>query len=237
MTASVAYCIYATDCGYGFVLEYKVLHLENKQLKTNNNMKKIFNWVLAAILVCGASVVMSSCSKDDDSDNSSTPQSKKYDVYASAVLDKNLAEYGYMEVSYTCNGKTETFQLKKGDASEQFPTNNDFGNSVLKYVNSMYQISYTNDNFIVRNIVLKGLTENESAVFKYKFVANPDHPAITEDGNRFFVKPNVLGYVDGYYTQILYNLVGSSVKTDRFDSWLTSQGNEMQVTFSPKHSE
>ena len=74
-------------------------------------------------------------------------------------------------------------------------------------------------------------------MFKYKFVANPDHPAITEDGNRFFVKPNVLGYVDGYYTQILYNLVGSSVKTDRFDSWLTSQGNEMQVTFSPKHSE
>ena len=98
MTASVAYCIYATDCGYGFVLEYKVLHLENKQLKTNNNMKKIFNWVLAAILVCGASVVMSSCSKDDDSDNSSTPQSKKYDVYASAVLDKNLAEYGYSKM-------------------------------------------------------------------------------------------------------------------------------------------
>ena len=55
MTASVAYCIYATDCGYCFVLEYKVLHLENKQLKTNNNMKKnlLFIFALLCTIVQG----------------------------------------------------------------------------------------------------------------------------------------------------------------------------------------
>ena len=198
-------------------------------------MKKIFNWMFAAILICGTSLVVSSCGSDDDDDSgkTTTSQSKKYNVYASAVLDKNLAEFGYMEVTYTCKGKTETFKLKKGDASDQFPTANNFGSKVLNDFNDKHKVSYTNDNFIIRNIVLKDLSESDEALFKYKFVADPDHPALAEDANRLLVKPAVLGFVDGYFTQVLYNLSGVKVNIDRFDNWLTSQGNELPATFSP----
>ena len=34
-------------------------------------MKKYIKWLFAAIFICGASIVMSSCSKDDDEDRKS----------------------------------------------------------------------------------------------------------------------------------------------------------------------
>ena len=193
-------------------------------------MKKYF-WLMATVLI--SSMSLTSCGDDDDDPTSPTnPSSNKFDVYASAVLDRNLAEYGYMEVSYDYKGKTETFQLKKDDKSDQLPTSNDFGSTVLKYVNSKHTVNYTNDNLIVRNIVLKDFSENEGVTFKYKFVVDANHPALTEDGNRFFLQPNVIGYISGYFTYVRYTLSGGNVLVNSFDNWLSNRAKEVSVTFS-----
>ena len=83
-------------------------------------MKKIFNWMLAAILVCGASVVMSSCGDDDDDKPiPDAPQPNTYEVTLSAVLPESAAEFFTLDVSYTdANGKTNTGTLKAGDRTE-----------------------------------------------------------------------------------------------------------------------
>ena len=199
-------------------------------------MKKIF-WMMAVALVAGLS--FTSCGSDDEeTPTPSTPQTDntKFNVIASVTLDKNLAEYGYMEVTYTYKDKSETIQLKKGDNSDQFPTANNFGATLLNYINKQYGINYSNDNFIVRNVVIRNLdkSKNEDAVFKIKFVVDPQHPEITEESNRTFVVPDVVGYTEGGLSMIHSNFrVAKGIAVNRVEDWLAKRAEEVTVTFGP----
>lgn len=199
-------------------------------------MKKIF-WMTAVALVAGLS--FTSCGSDDEeTPTPETPQTDntKFDVTASVTLDRNLAEFGYLVATYTYKDKEETIQLKKGDNSDQFPTANNFGASVINYINKQYSIKYSNDDFIVRNVVIKDLdkSKNENAVFKIKFVVDPQHPEVTEESNRTFVIPDVVGYTEGGFTMIRSNLRGAKgVHVDKFEDWLSKREQEFSVTFGP----
>ena len=199
-------------------------------------MKKIF-WMTAVALVAGLS--FTSCGSDDEeTPTPETPQTDntKFDVTASVTLDRNLAEFGYLVATYTYKDKEETIQLKKGDNSDQFPTANNFGASVINYINKQYSIKYSNDDFIVRKVVIKDLdkSKNENAVFKIKFVVDPQHPEVTEESNRTFVIPDVVGYTEGGFTMIRSNLRGAKgVHVDKFEDWLSKREQEFSVTFGP----
>ena len=199
-------------------------------------MKKIF-WMMAVALVAGLS--FTSCGSDDEeTPTPETPQTDntKFDVTASVTLDRNLAEFGYLVATYTYKDKEETIQLKKGDNSDQFPTANNFGASVINYINKQYSIKYSNDDFIVRNVVIKDLdkSKNENAVFKIKFVVDPQHPEVTEESNRTFVIPDVVGYTEGGFTMIRSNLRGAKgVHVDKFEDWLSKREQEVTITFGP----
>ena len=199
-------------------------------------MKKIF-WMTAVALVAGLS--FTSCGSDDEeTPTPETPQTDntKFDVTASVTLDRNLAEFGYLVATYTYKDKEETIQLKKGDNSDQFPTANNFGASVINYINKQYSIKYSNDDFIVRNVVIKDLdkSKNENAVFKIKFVVDPQHPEVTEESNRTFVIPDVVGYTEGGFTMIRSNLRGAKgVHVDKFEDWLSKREQEVTITFGP----
>ena len=199
-------------------------------------MKKIF-WMTAVALVAGLS--FTSCGSDDEENQTpNTPQTDntKFDVTASVTLDKHLAEYGYMVATYTYKGKSETIELKKGDKSDQFPTTNNFGASVINYVNKQYSINYSNDDFIVRNVVIKDLdkSKNENAVFTIKFVVDPQHPEITEESNRTFVIPDVVGYTEGGLTMVHANFrVAKGIAVSKFEDWLSKREQEFSVTFGP----
>ncbi len=199
-------------------------------------MKKIF-WMTAVALVAGLS--FTSCGGDDEENPTpNTPQEEntKFTVYASVTLDRNLAEFGYLVATYTYKDKEETIQLKKGDNSDQFPTANNFGASVINYINKQYSIKYSNDDFIVRNVVIKDLDmrKNENAVFKIKFVVDPQHPEVTEESNRTFVIPDVVGYTEGGFTMIRSNLrVAKGVHVDKFEDWLSKREQEVTITFGP----
>ena len=202
-------------------------------------MKKIF-WMTAVALVAGLS--FTSCGGDDEENQTpNTPQEEntKFTVYASVTLDRNLAEFGYLVATYTYKDKEETIQLKKGDNSDQFPTANNFGASVINYINKQYSIKYSNDDFIVRNVVIKDLDmrKNENAVFKIKFVVDPQHPEVTEESNRTFVIPDVVGYTEGGFTMIRSNLRGAKgVHVDKFEDWLSKREQEVTITFGPSSS-
>ena len=202
-------------------------------------MKKIF-WMTAVALVAGLS--FTSCGSDDEeTPTPETPQTDntKFDVTASVTLDRNLAEFGYLVATYTYKDKEETIQLKKGDNSDQFPTANNFGASVINYINKQYSIKYSNDDFIVRNVVIKDLDmrKNENAVFKIKFVVDPQHPEVTEESNRTFVIPDVVGYTEGGFTMIRSNLRGAKgVHVDKFEDWLSKREQEVTITFGPSSS-
>ena len=202
-------------------------------------MKKIF-WMTAVALVAGLS--FTSCGSDDEeTPTPETPQTDntKFDVTASVTLDRNLAEFGYLVATYTYKDKEETIQLKKGDNSDQFPTANNFGASVINYINKQYSIKYSNDDFIVRNVVIKDLDmrKNENAVFKIKFVVDPQHPEVTEESNRTFVIPDVVGYTEGGFTMIRSNLrVAKGVHVDKFEDWLSKREQEVTITFGPSSS-
>lgn len=199
-------------------------------------MKKIF-WTLAVALVAGFS--FTSCGSDDEeTPTPSTPQTdnNKFDVYASVTLDRHLADYGYLEAIYTYKDKSETIMLKKGDNSDQFPTTNNFGTTVIKSLNTKYGINYSGDEFIVRNVVIKDLdkSKNENAVFKIKFVVNPQHPEVTEESNRTFVIPDVLGWTEGGLTMVLSSFrAAKGIKAEKVEDWLAKREQEVTITFGP----
>ena len=199
-------------------------------------MKKIF-LMTAVALVAGLS--FTSCGGDDEENQTpNTPQEKntKFTVYASVTLDRNLAEFGYLVATYTYKDKEETIQLKKGDNSDQFPTANNFGTNLIQYLNKTHGVDYTSNNFIVRNVVIKDLDmrKNENAVFKIKFVVDPQHPALTEESKPTFVIPDVVGYTEGGLTMIRSNLsVSKGVHADKFEDWLSMREKEVTITFGP----
>ena len=85
-------------------------------------MKKILNWMFAAILICGTSLVVSSCGDDDDDNNSSSSSqltSNTYEVTISVILPESAAEFFTLDLEYTgADGKTANATVKAGDKSD-----------------------------------------------------------------------------------------------------------------------
>ena len=119
------------------------------------------NWMFAAILICGASVVVTSCGDDDDDKGTQQPTTgNTYEVTLSVVVPQCAADLFTVNVDYTgSDGKSNTVTVKDGDKSEALPAD------VQKYYDNQkesiikgYKISSDStaflDNIIVKNIVL-----------------------------------------------------------------------------------
>jgi hypothetical protein len=84
-------------------------------------MRKVVNWMLAAILVCGSCVVMSSCGDDEKSDNNDGKQltANTYEVTLSAVLPESAAAFFTLDLEYTgADGNVSKATVKAGDQSD-----------------------------------------------------------------------------------------------------------------------
>ena len=82
-------------------------------------MKRIMNWMFAAILICGSSVMMSSCGDDDD-DNGNQLTPNTYEVTLSTVLPESAADFFTLDIEYTdAEGMAHKATLKKGDQSDE----------------------------------------------------------------------------------------------------------------------
>ena len=82
-------------------------------------MKKIMNWMLAAILICGSSAVMSSCG-DDEEEKGKQLTPNTYEVTLSAVLPESAAEFFTLDLEYAvAGGNTNKVTVKAGDNSDQ----------------------------------------------------------------------------------------------------------------------
>jgi hypothetical protein len=196
------------------------------------------NWVLAAILICGASVVFSSCSKDDDDkDDKLTPNT--YEVYFSAVLPECAAGFYTLNVEYTDgNGNTSTATVKAGDQSDAMPT---LMNTL--YENSKkFQISLLDwndekaklfDNLIVKNFKM---TVPAGKSFSYK---------VTMKGRSDYVKPSadefyfVMPFTYSYSTRISgnspdYSYVKESLSLEGMGPFESSQAGEFIAMFDGK---
>lgn len=118
------------------------------------------NWMLCAILVCGASMVMTSCGDDDDNDNKgseTTPNT--YEVVVGAILPKCTAEYFDLQVDYTdANGKKNTLVVSAGDQTETlnaemkaiYDEQKDFCISLIPKISAEQKAKF--DQYIVKNI-------------------------------------------------------------------------------------
>lgn len=196
-------------------------------------MKKYF-WLMAAVLISSMSLTACGGDDDDDSTTPSKPQgSSTYNITASATFDKELAKFGYLEVSYDYKGKTETFQLKQGDASDKLPTANNFATKMAQKF-SQAGVDYSGDNFIVRNVELKNVDNNVDVVFKSKFVMYEDRP--TPDTKLNIATPTVIGFAEStdgfieFHTEILFSI---GINPDKFENWLQSLAKrEYTTTFT-----
>ncbi len=81
-------------------------------------MKKIINWMLAIIMICGSSVVMS-CGDDDEDKKDSQLTPNTYEVTLSTVLPESAAEFYTLDLEYTdADGNTRTVTVKASDKSD-----------------------------------------------------------------------------------------------------------------------
>ena len=82
-------------------------------------MRKFMNWMFAAILICGSSVVMSSCG-DDEEEKGKQLTPNTYEVTLSAVLPQSAAEFFTLDLEYAvADGNTNKVTVKAGDNSDQ----------------------------------------------------------------------------------------------------------------------
>jgi len=196
-------------------------------------MKKFF-WLMAAVLISSMSIVSCGGDDDDDSKTPSKPQgSSTYNITASAIFDKEMAKYGYMEVSYDYNGKTEKFQLRQGDKSDALPAANGFSTKMLQIFNSNI-VDYSGDNFIIHNVILNNVDNKVDVVFKYKFVLDPETQTIGEDAKYSMAQPAVVGYAEAdanaylqFNTTVLFSI---GVRPDKFEDFLKSAASREHTT-------
>ena len=160
-------------------------------------MKKILNWMLAAILICGSSVVLTSCGNDDDDKGGGTTPDT-YDVTLSAVLPECTAGLFSLNVAYTdANGKSTTATVKAGDTSDEMiaEMKADYEQTkkdVILMLNWNEERAKLFDKLIVKNFKL---TVPAGKSFSYTVTMNGRTDYVTPSGDEFcLVKPFVCVY-------------------------------------------
>ena len=161
-------------------------------------MKKYIKWLFAAIFICGASIVMSSCSKDDDDNKGNETIPNTYEVDIFAVLPECTAGLFTLNIEYTdANGKNSTATVKAGDKSDelnaelksQYKKSKDFLVNLMEFNDEKAQ---TFDKLIVKNIKL---TVPAGKSFSYTVTMNGRTDYVTPSGDEFcLVKPFVCVY-------------------------------------------
>lgn len=168
-------------------------------------MKKYIKWLFAAIFICGASIVMSSCSKDDDDNKGNETIPNTYEVDIFAVLPECTAGLFTLNIEYTdANGKNSTATVKAGDKSDelnaelksQYKKSKDFLVNLMEFNDEKAQ---TFDKLIVKNIKLT-VPAGKSFSYKVTMKARTDYVTPSEDGF-YFVVP----FASPYYTRISGN--------------------------------
>ena len=168
-------------------------------------MKKFMNWMLAAILICGTSVVLTSCSKSDDNDDKGSTTPNTYEVTLTAVLPESAAGLYTLNVEYTDgNGKASTGTVKAGDTSDVMPANM----KTLYDSEKAFTIGLVGwdaekakmfDQLIVKNFKFT-VPAGKSYRYKVTMKARTDYVTPSEDGF-YFVVP----FASPYYTRISGN--------------------------------
>ena len=138
-------------------------------------MKKIFNWMLAAILICGASVVTTSCGNDDEENQEPKLTPNTYEVTLSAVLPESAAPFCNLKLEYVdANGKEGSITVKAGDESEEmndklkavYEDRKDFIINMLNLTDEKTKIF---DDLIIKNVKFN-VPSGKS--FSYKGIVN-----------------------------------------------------------------
>ncbi len=156
-------------------------------------MKKIFYWMLAAILICGTSVVTTSCGDDDNSESKPTPNT--YEVTLSAVLPEITAALFNLNLEYTdADGKKTTVTVKAGDQTEPMievmkPIYNREKNDLIGLLNLTPERAKVFDKLIIKNIKFN-VPAGKS--FSYKGIAIARTDYVKPAGETFdFMRPFV----------------------------------------------
>ena len=117
------------------------------------------NWMFAAILICGASVVVTSCGDDDDDNKGSQTTPNTYEVTITAILQECTAKLFDLNVEYTdADGKKNTVVVKGGDQTEV----------ISAEAKNLYD---EQKNFCI-GVALQQYTEEEKAEFEKYIVKN-----------------------------------------------------------------
>lgn len=207
-------------------------------------MKKYLNWMFAAILICGATLVIASCGKDDDEEQ--TPQEQKtsnvYEFTLTAVLPQCAAGYMTLEVEYTdVDGKSKTVVVKEGDTSEKMPamaqTTYDDAKDFVKGLSGLEgekaaQFDKLAGDLIVKNIKM---TVPAGKTITYKGYAKARSDFKQPTGETFdYIRPAVIPTVvrtsgnSEQYTHVSEKLtlfVALGVESDHIAEFLDLQGN------------
>lgn len=117
-------------------------------------MQKYFNWMLAAILICGTSVVTTSCGDDKDEIPEPELAHNTYEVTLSAVLPESAAAFFTLDLEYTdAEGKKATVTVKAGDQTDpMIEAMKSQYDKEKKYLNLNSEEAKVLDKLIIKNI-------------------------------------------------------------------------------------
>lgn len=117
-------------------------------------MQKFFNWMLAAILICGTSVVTTSCGDDKDEIPEPELAHNTYEVTLSAVLPESAAAFFTLDLEYTdAEGKKATVTVKAGDQTDpMIEAMKSQYDKEKKYLNLNSEEAKVLDKLIIKNI-------------------------------------------------------------------------------------
>ena len=148
------------------------------------------NRMLATVLICGTSVVFTSCSKDDDNgDKGSAITPNTYEVNFSAVLPECAAGLYTLNVEYTdANGNASTATVKAGDKSDVMPADmktlyDEKKTSEITLLNLDAENAKIFDQLIVKNFKL---TVPAGKSYRYKVTVKARTDYVKPSTNPFY---------------------------------------------------
>lgn len=208
-------------------------------------MKKFFNWMLAAILVCGTSVVTTSCGDNDEETQEPELTPNTYEVTLSAVLPESAAEFFNLEVEYTdADGKKSTVTMKTGDQSDSmtetmkpvFNEEKDFQIGLLKLTDEESKVF---DKLIIKNIKFNVPAGKN---FSYKATTKVRSDYAQPAGDSFiFLSPfvylsskRISGESTDYsvFTEQIKLTILGGVETDHLDEFIEAYDNYVVANVS-----
>ena len=208
-------------------------------------MQKFFNWMLAAILICGTSVVTTSCGDDKDEIPEPELTPNTYEVTLSAVLPESAAAFFTLDLEYTdAEGKKATVTVKAGDQTDpmieamkpQYNKEKDFQTGLLKLTDEESKVF---DKLIIKNIKFN-VPAGKSFSYKATTKVRSDYAQPTGDSFSFlspFVylsSKRISGECTDYsvFTEQFKITLLVGVETDHLDEFIEAYDNKVLANVS-----